>query len=190
MSLIEKQLLQKAQKYDQQALEEIYDRYSDQLYAYADRRLGNPQKAEDLVSETFSRFLHAIKNGGGPEDHLKAYLYRMIHNLITDVYRREPPPPLELNEDCYSESSSPSALMDLKVKGLALRSVLRRLTPDQQQVILLRYVEELSNAEIAQVMEKTEGAVKSLHHRAIASLKRLLDKQKIRKDEVYETNHV
>ncbi|RLE00351.1 MAG: hypothetical protein DRJ13_08745, partial [Bacteroidetes bacterium] len=92
-------LLKKARQYDQNALADIYDLYSDALFAYAYKHVGKSQVAEDLVAETFSRFLKALERGGGPKDHLRAYLYRITHNLITDSYRREPPSPLELDEE-------------------------------------------------------------------------------------------
>ena len=91
-------LIEKARIFDQEALGEIYDLYSDALYAYAFKHVGSNQAAEDLVAETFKRFLLALQRGGGPKEHLQAYLYRITHNLITDIYRREPPPSLEIKE--------------------------------------------------------------------------------------------
>jgi len=175
MSSDENLLLKKVKKLDSEALAAIYDEYSDKLFAYAVRRVGNSQQAEDFVAETFHRFLKAIEDGGGPDDHLQAYLYRITHNLITDHYRRTPPPPLELDEDHYSEEyHQPASILAEKLKAEKIRRALHHLTPGQQQVILLKYVEGFSNQEIAQTMEKTVGAVKSQHHRAIASLERIL----------------
>ena len=91
-------LLQRARHFDQQALGEIYDTYSPRLYRYAMRLLGEVELSEDCVAETFSRFLHALHGGGGPTDYLQAYLYRVAHNWITDQYRRQPPPPLSLDD--------------------------------------------------------------------------------------------
>lgn len=171
----EKKLLQKARNLDRAALAAIYDEYSDKLFAYAVRRVGNAQQAEDFVAETFHRFLKALESGGGPDDHLQAYLYRITHNLITDYYRRSPPPPLELEEDQHSEDlDQPASILADQLKAERVRKALQHLTPGQQQVILLRYVEGFSNQEIAQTMDKTVGAVKAQHHRAIASLERLL----------------
>jgi RNA polymerase sigma-70 factor (ECF subfamily) len=175
MSSKEKDLLQRARKLDSEALGTIYDMYSDPLFAYAVRRVGNAQQAEDFVAETFSRFLKALKSGGGPEDHLQAYLYRITHNLITDHYRRTPPPPLELDEDRYSEEfAQPASIVANKMRAEQIRRALQHLTPGQQQVILLKYVEGFSNQEIAETMDKTVGAVKSQAYRAVASLQRLL----------------
>src|SRR5512146_3289115 len=93
------ELLAGAQSFDLDSLAIIYDVYSPGLYGYAMRLLGDDCLAEDCVSETFSRFLKALRAGKGPQDHLQAYLYRIAHNWITDRYRREPPPPLELAEN-------------------------------------------------------------------------------------------
>lgn len=168
-------LLQKARAFDQEALAKIYDLFSDELYGYAYKHVGTPQIAEDLVAETFRRFLTALERGGGPEDHLRAYLYRITHNLVTDLYRREPPPPQELEEDQLVEDSpGPAAIMAEQQEADRVRHALRLLTPEQRQVVTLRFLEGWSSAEIAQSMEKSLGAVKALQHRGVASLQRIL----------------
>ena len=173
----ENQLLRGARCFDTIILAEIYDHYSPKLYCYAARRLGSSQQAEDCVAETFSRFLHALQAGGGPKKHLQAYLYRVAHNWITDQYRREPPPPVELDPNLQAdEYNNPSRLVALRLKEEQVRSALRLLTPDQQQVIMLKFIEGFSNKEIATTMKKSEGAVKSLQHRGLAALQRILEK--------------
>ena len=91
MAIEPEKLLKRARSFDQAALGEIYDQFSDALFAYAFKQVVETQVAEDLVAETFKRFLIALERGGGPKEHLRAYLYRITHNLITDLYRREPP---------------------------------------------------------------------------------------------------
>ena len=168
-------LLKKARKYDQNALAEIYDLYSDALFAYAFKHVGKSQVAEDLVAETFSRFLKALERGGGPKDHLRAYLYRITHNLIIDSYRREPPPPLELEEELISEEGADpiSIVVDLE-DAVRVRNALRLITPGQSQVITLRFLEGWSGPEIAQAMDKSLGSIKALQHRGLAALQRIL----------------
>jgi len=168
-------LLQKAQAFDQEALAKIYDLFSDELYGYAYKHVGTPQIAEDLVAETFSRFLTALERGGGPQDHLRAYLYRITHNLITDLYRREPPPAQELEEEQLVEDSpGPAGILAEQQEADRVRQALRLLTPEQRQVLTLKFLEGWSSAEIAQSMEKSLGAVKALQHRGVASLQRIL----------------
>ena len=168
-------LLKKARQYDQKALAKIYDLYSDALFAYAYKHVGKSQVAEDLVAETFSRFLKALERGGGPKDHLRAFLYRITHNLITDSYRREPPPPLELEEDRLAEEGSdPTSIVVELQDADRVRNALRLITPEQRQVITLRFLESWSGPEIAQAMDKSLGSIKALQHRGLAALQRIL----------------
>ena len=168
-------LLQQARAFDQEALTQIYDLYSDALFAYAYKHVGDSQVAEDLVAETFRRFLTALERGGGPSDHLRAYLYRITHNLITDLYRREPPPTEELDEDRLAEDKpGPASVLGEVQDAEMVRKALRLLTADQRQVLTLKYLEGWSSSEIAQSMEKSLGAVKALQHRGVAALQRIL----------------
>lgn len=175
MSKNPEELLKRARVFDQQALADIYDLFSDRLYAYAYKHVGKPQVAEDLVAETFQRFLTALERGGGPRDYLQAYLYRIAHNLITDLYRREPPPSLELDERIVAdEDPGPASQVAQLQQAERVRRALRMLTPDQRQVVVLRFLEGWTTQEIARTMDKSLGAVKALQHRGVASLQRIL----------------
>jgi RNA polymerase sigma-70 factor (ECF subfamily) len=168
-------LLQLARDFDEQALAEVYDRYSPELYRYAWRLLGDEDQAEDCVAETFERFLRALLNGGGPQQNLRAYLYRAAHNWIIDRYRQQPAMPLPLREDLHSEGwNDPPQRLDEILARDEVRHALAALTPDQRQVIVLRFLQDLENFEVAQALEKPIGAVKALQHRALASLRRML----------------
>jgi RNA polymerase sigma-70 factor (ECF subfamily) len=175
MSHNPEKLLKAARAFDKEALAKIYDLFSDPLYAYAYKHVGSPQVAEDLVAETFSRFLTALERGGGPENHLKAYLYRITHNLITDLYRREPPPAQELDEERLVEDSpGPSGIVAELQDAERVRRALRLLTPEQRQVLTLKFLEGWTSNEIAQSLDKSLGAVKALQHRGVAALQRIL----------------
>ena len=169
----EQVLLSQARSFDLDALAEIYDRYSPGVYRYAARLLGDPCLAEDCVSETFSRFLTALRNGGGPLDHLQAYLYRIAHNWITDHYRREPPPPLSLDEQLVGSAGGPGRSGDV-IEQARVRAALVRLTPEQRQVVVLKFVEGWQNEAVARLLGKPEGAIKALQHRALTALRRML----------------
>lgn len=175
----ETELLQRAHAFDRQALAEIYDLYSPGLYRYALRLLGEASAAEDCVAETFSRFLHALRGGKGPREYLQAYLYRVAHNWITDQYRRQPPASLELDEQQPDSAADPEEAAARRIRQARLRQALRRLTPDQQQVIALKYLEGWENEQIARALRKPVGAVKSLQHRALARLQRDLRNEKL-----------
>jgi RNA polymerase sigma-70 factor (ECF subfamily) len=173
------ELLELAREYDQPTLAYIYDAFSPGLYRYAMRRLGNQASAEDCVAETFSRFLQALQARRGPRDFLQAYLYRMAHNWIVDQYRSEPQQPVELTEEHRDERADPEIDASRNLHHAGLRAALQKLTPDQQQVITLKYLEGWENQEIARSLKKPVGAVKSLQHRALASLQKLLPRDRL-----------
>ncbi len=169
-------LLDRARRFEEDALAEIFDCYHAGLYRYALRLLGDAELAKECMSETFSRFLHALRRGGGPEDYLQAYLYRIAHNWITDYYRSKTPPSLPLDPELRSDpADDPPQAAARNLELQQIRSALALLTPDQRQVITLKYLEEWENEAIARSLNKPVGAVKALQHRAIESLRRLLN---------------
>ncbi|MDO9300654.1 MAG: sigma-70 family RNA polymerase sigma factor [Anaerolineales bacterium] len=170
----EQELLTQAGQFDSRALAEIYDLYSPRLYRYAMRLLGDDSTAEDCVSETFSRFLKALQAGKGPRDYLQAYLFRTAHNLVVDHYRRHAERPTEeLTEDLpHAENTEDTA--DHNLRQSRVRAALHKLTEDQQQVVSLKFLEGWENEEIARALNKPIGAVKSLQHRALAQLQKIL----------------
>jgi len=171
----EKELLRAALRFDQKTLAQIYDLYSPELYRYAVRFLGDPSVAEDCVADTFSRFLKAIHAKRGPKDYLKAYLYRIAHNWIADYYRRTPD--VSRLKDTFPDSDNvPEQEVSLRLRQEKVRKAIQKLTPDQQQVIVLKYLEGWKNSEIAQAVKKPVGAVKSLQHRALVRLKKNLQR--------------
>jgi RNA polymerase sigma-70 factor (ECF subfamily) len=168
-------LLAGARMYDEGALGEIYSRYSTELYRYSVRLLGDVHLAEDCVAETFSRFLQALGRGRGPQAYLRAYLYRVAHNWIVDYFRRSPPATISLDPElAASNEADPSVLVAARMDQDRLRLALLEVTPDQRQVLVLRYLEGFSNEEVAAALHKSVGAVKALQHRALAALKRRL----------------
>jgi RNA polymerase sigma-70 factor, ECF subfamily len=182
----EQDLLNGARVFDLSILAAIYQRYSPGLYRYAARLLGDDYLAEDCVAETYARFLKALRSGRGPQDHLQAYLYRIAHNWITDCYRREPPPPLELDESLRAgDHCHPDVRVDAGVEQVKVRLALRSLTPDQRQVIVLRFIEDWDNEAVAAALDKPVGAVRALQYRALNTLRRLL--LQIEKESAYET---
>ncbi|MBI5302241.1 MAG: RNA polymerase sigma factor [Chloroflexi bacterium] len=174
MATSERDLLQRARTFDPQALGEIYDRYSPALFRYAVRLLGNADAAEECVAESFSRFLVALRGGGGPREYMQAYLYRVAHNWITDRWRRAPPPALPLDQVTLDDATDFTSAVADRVAQAQVRAALQCLTEEQRQVVVLKFIEGLENDEIAASLNKPIGAVKSLQHRALAALRRIL----------------
>lgn len=169
----EQELLNLASRLDTQALAKIYDYHSPGIYRYAMRLLGDKALSEDCVADTFTRFLKALQVGSGPHDHLQAYLYRIAHNWIVDLYRQHNKT-LELSEVLQCEAEIPEEAAARRIRQNQLRKAIRSLTPDQQQVIALKYLNQWTNEEVAYALKKPVGAVKSIQHRALRSLHKLL----------------
>jgi RNA polymerase sigma-70 factor (ECF subfamily) len=169
----EKELLSDALRFDEIAMAEIYNLISPGLYRYALRMVNNPDIAEECVAEAFSRFIEALKNGGGPQRHLKAYLYRIAHNWIMDYFRAQPPT-TELDPRINGNGKEPAHIVFEKIEYDRVRAAMALLSYDQQQVILLKYIENRSTREIAAALNKSEVGVRVLHHRGVVRLKQIL----------------
>jgi RNA polymerase sigma-70 factor (ECF subfamily) len=134
--------------------------------------LGDACLAEDCVADTFSQFLKAVRNNHGPRDYLQAYLFRVIHNLIVDHYRQQPAPKALSDRSPDHENVEESA--DKQIRQQDVRIAIRQLPSSQQQVILLKFVDGQENDEIAKTLKKPIGAIKSLQHRALTRLQKML----------------
>jgi RNA polymerase sigma-70 factor (ECF subfamily) len=167
--------LRQVRSFDHNTLAAIYDEYALPLYRYIYRQVGDVDTARDLTSMVFQRLMQALKQGQGPDRHLKAWLYRTAHNVVVDHYRRQQHRQhLPLNEELLLATDNPVKLAEQQSSAVLVRSALRQLTPDQRQVIVLKFLEGMSNKEVAAVLDKPISAVKSLQHRALAALQRIL----------------
>lgn len=171
-------ILVKRQRLDRRALINTYEQYSPRLYCYAVRLLGDASLAEECVSETFCRYLHAIKAGRGPNISPQAYLYRIAHNWITDFYRQRRPQTEPLADDLPADPGDDPAESAIQhFERERVRKALLQLTADQQQVISLRFLDDFSTEEIAEIVGKTVEACKMLQYRALNALQGLLNKK-------------
>jgi RNA polymerase sigma-70 factor, ECF subfamily len=169
-----RKLVERAQRGDRRALEELYLMHFDRIYSYLHMSVGNRHDAEDLTNQTFVKMLEAIERFEWRKVPLSAWLFRIAHNLAMDHFRahrrwqpeEEPPEPEHLAED----SAEDAALHAIGERSMF--AMIESLSIDQQQVLTLKFVFSFSNAEVATILGKTEGAVKSLQHRALASLQR------------------
>jgi RNA polymerase sigma-70 factor (ECF subfamily) len=160
--------------FDRQALVEIYEHYSPEIFRYACRQLDNNDLAEDCVADTFHRFMIALRSGTSFEN-MRAYLYRIAHNWITDHYRQQPLPPLALDEDLHSDpEANPSQLVAQSMDRQRVRAAILRLPPEQRQVIELRFMENWSHYEVANALGKSVEATRALQYRAVEALRQML----------------
>lgn len=178
-------LIEGAQRWERAAVDRLYDLYADKVFRYLWYRVGDRETAEDLTADVFVRFLehigHFRLNHQRPVASFSAWLFRIAGNRLIDHYRhKQRRPETEMDEHTVREegevSPSEQALSAIAADEVAseLQSALSELTETQQQVILYKFVEGMSNAEVGQMIGKTEGAVKSLQHRALSALQRAL----------------
>lgn len=173
-------LIDRLQRWDELALAEVYDTFAPAIYRYTYRLTGNQSTAQEVVAETFYRLLAALKNRGGPEKNISAWLYRVAHNLVVDHYRRAPgqdPLPID-SARLVDPDNVPDRVLENE-KAVHIRQALWKLTDLQQRIIVLRFLEGLSNEEVAEITGKTVGSIKALQHRALASLRRILEKEDV-----------
>lgn len=174
---VEMELVERARRLEEAAWAEIYRRHAQQVYAYIYYRLGDQHTAEDLAADVFVKALAGIKSYSWRGTPLLAWLYRIAHNVTVDhrksVARRmqhHAPGDASAVEERVDRLGASDARADMM-------SAIRELTEDQQQVIILRFYQAMSNAEVANVLGKPEGAVKALQSRALRSLRRIMEAQ-------------
>ncbi len=174
------QLVEWAQAGDSTAFGELYTRYVKKIYNYVYYRTGNHHDAEDLTSRVFFRALGHIGHYDDRGVPFSAWLYRIAHNLVANWHRdrgRQKIVPLDDALITGHRFNAPEAMAEsLEEEDLLIRSI-RELPPDRQQLLILKFVDRLSNAEIGAIMNRTEGAIKSLYHRTLLSLRDVLESQ-------------
>lgn len=170
----EMELVEAARRLEEPAWAEIYRRHAQQVYAYIYYRLGDQHISEDLTADVFVKALGGIKGYVWRGTPLLAWLYRIAHNVTAD-YRKAAARRSErvhAGEDIEVEDKAD--LIGELTERKDMISAIRALTEEQQQVIILRFYMGMSNAEVASVMGKPEGAVKALQSRGLRSLRRIL----------------
>jgi RNA polymerase sigma-70 factor (ECF subfamily) len=169
-----RQLVSRAQAGERAALEELYLLHFDRIYSYLHLSVGNRHDAEDLTTQTFLKMLEAINRFRWQSAPFSAWLFRIAHNLAMDHFRarRRWQPEADVPEP--PGEAEPSAELEA-MQSIGRQSMLElidKLSPEQQQVLTLKFVFNFPNADVAKILDKTEGAIKSLQHRALASLQK------------------
>ena len=165
--------------HDPEAFGALYDRFVDRVYRYLYFRTGSQPEAEDLTEQVFLKAWEAIGRYRWQGRPFLAWLYRLAHNAHIDHVRGQKPTTSLNNDDRPIDVPSPAAAVDLArmLDADLLARALAELTVDQQQVIVLKFMDGLDNEQIAQSMDKREGAVRALQMRALMSLRRVLEQQ-------------
>ncbi len=167
------ELIRRAKSADPHALTIIYERHAFGIYRYIYYRIGHPEQAEDLCSDVFLRMLEGMAAYEDRGWSLATWLYRIARDRTTDMLRRHNRNPRSL-EELDNVCDGPETILAAQFDHEEIRHHLQYLTHSQQQVIRLRFVEELSFREIAQCLGRTEGAVKQLQYRGLQQLAHLL----------------
>jgi len=169
-----RKLVDQAQQGDRAALEELYLIHFDRIYSYLHMSVGSKHDAEDLTTQTFMKMLESIGRFRWQSAPFSAWLFRIAHNLAMDHFRarRRWQPEADVPEP--PGEAEPSAELEAmqSIGRQSMLELIEKLSPEQQQVLTLKFVFNFPNADVAKILDKTEGAIKSLQHRALASLQK------------------
>jgi len=171
----ERTLLARARVLDQDALAHIHDQYYQAVYRYLSFRVADSQTAEDLASEVFTRFLGALRDRGAPPNTIRGWLFGAAQNVLKEHYRKQRQMNwTELDDSIAGGGQTPEQRVEDHARKQQLRAALAELTPEQQEVLALRFGFGLPIKQVAETVNKSEGSVKMLQVRAISALARRL----------------
>ena len=170
-------LVQKAQHGDREAFGTLYDLYIAKIYRFVYLKVLDRVEAEDITQQVFIRAWENINTFSFQGFPFSSWLYRIAHNAVIDSYRtRKNTVALEfVSELDVSYVTDQTEVLDTKQEMVRIANILKKLKPDEQSVLVMRFVDELSNKEVAHALGKTEGAVRVIQHRALKQLKQHLE---------------
>jgi RNA polymerase sigma-70 factor (ECF subfamily) len=174
----EKEVLARALQGDREAFGALYEQYVERIFNYVYYRTGNVHDAEDLTARVFYRAMYHIQNYVDRGVPFSAWLYRIAHNLIANWHRdhsRHQEIPLEDAPTLHFKGEPPEVALMHDQDHDELLKLIRHLPAERQHLLILKFVEHMSNTEIGEIMNRSEGAVKSLYHRTLLSLRDELD---------------
>ncbi len=174
----ERALVQRAIRHDREAFAQLYDRFVDKIFRYIYYKVGTRAEAEDLTAQVFMKAWEAIGHYKWMDRPFAAWLYRIAHNIVVDYFRTRRDVS-SLDEMPFIEEENAATLEELTQRHMTadvLRRAITRLTQDQQRVIILRFLEGYSTEQVAQILDKQPGAVRTLQHRALAGLSNIFRK--------------
>lgn len=178
----EEETLARASQGDKDAFGQLYERYAERIFNYVYYRTGNIHDAEDLTARVFQRAMNHIQKYTDRGLPFSAWLYRIAHNLVANWHRdrsRKQEIPLDDLPILQTKGDHPEKKLVHSQEQEALLKMIRTLPAERQNLLILKFVEDMSNAEIGEVMNRSEGAVKSLYHRTLLSLRDQLEDQNL-----------
>lgn len=176
--LQEWELIRRAQALEEEALAALYQTYYPKVYSYAFLHLGDVHAAEDLASEVMLKVLESLRSYRFKGLPFAAWVFRIARNKLIDLHRRRRRRgEVSLGEALSATLANPQALAERTLERGQLQVALKYLTDEQRQVIVLKFIEGLDNASIARILDRSEGAIKSLQHRALNALRRILTRE-------------
>lgn len=170
----EEEVLALASQGDRDAFGQLYERYVERIFNYVYYRTGNLHDAEDLTARVFQRAMNHIENYTDRGVPFSAWLYRIAHNLVANWHRdrsRKQEIPLDDLPILPTKGDHPEKKLVRSQEQEVLLRMIRKLPPERQNLLILKFVENMSNAEIGAIMHRSEGAVKSLYHRTLLALR-------------------
>lgn len=155
----------------------LYEHYQPKIFRFIYLKVSHREEAEDLTHQVFLKAWVNLKTYSSRGFPFGSFLYRIARNLVIDHYRtRKEFQSLEsVTEDVVFASSTSLTALETKMALENVHAVLSKLKPEYQEIIIMRYLEDMTNSEIARALDKSEGAVKLLHHRAIKTLRSILE---------------
>ena len=171
----EESLVRRAQQRDQVALTQLYEENFDKIYRYIVLKIGDRTEAEDMTQQVFLNALKSISSYKWKGMPFSSWLFCIAHNQVVDYYRKKSKrATVPLDESIAAGNSDPGKVAERKIEIEQMAQAAKQLTKAQQEVISLRFAGDLSIAEVARVMHKSEGAIKALQHSAIMALRRIM----------------
>jgi RNA polymerase sigma-70 factor (ECF subfamily) len=176
----EQELVRRAKQNDQEAFSRLYEEYFDKIYRYIVIKIGDTLEAEDITQQVFVNALQSISSFKWQGIPFSAWLYRIAHNQVVDHLRKKTKRPATYGDEPIDIISGDRKDMDpqkITEHNLRIEQVMvatKELTEAQREVISLRFTSDMSTAEVARIMGKSEGAIKALQHSAILALRKVL----------------
>jgi len=168
-------LVRRAQRYEEDAIKSLYETYYPKIYNYAFMQMGDVHSAEDLASDVMLKMIESIQSYKFRGLPFGAWVFRIARNRLIDLHRRRKRRgEVDLSETLSTALANPQALAELAMERGQLQVALKHLTDEQRQVILLKFIEGFDNRSVGKMMGRSEGAIKSLQHRALGALRRIL----------------